>query len=160
MNDFFQFSRQLNINLSVLIVFIGLTGHSLTLFVYIQGKFRTNSSNIFMVCLAVIDSFYLIVHLFEDTIRSIIDLYPENVSEIISSFNIVDKNSLTCHLINYLRNVLRFISAYISCVHTTTSLYSSQAVFKKIQIEKIRLVHSRIHKLNFYFSEFVDFFSI
>lgn len=122
-DNLFYYTRQININSTILITLIGLIGHSLTLFVYIQPKFRINSSNIFMICLALNDSIYLIVHLFEDTIRTIIDLHPDDVSEFILFLNFVDRHNLACYCINYLRNVLRFISAYIIVAFTLQRLY-------------------------------------
>ena len=54
--------NQVNSILTIIIIIFGLIGHSLTIFVYSQNRFRRNSSNIYFLCLALNDSAYLIVH--------------------------------------------------------------------------------------------------
>lgn len=57
--------KTLKINLftSTCILLIGLIGHSLTIFIYSQKRFLLNSSNVYLLCLAIIDSMFLLVHL-------------------------------------------------------------------------------------------------
>ena len=62
--------RKYNVIITIIISFIGLLGHSLTIYVFAQKRFRKNSSNVFLLCLAINDGLYLITHFFEDTIRS------------------------------------------------------------------------------------------
>ena len=83
----------------------GLLGHSLTIYVFAQKRFRKNSSNVFLLCLAINDGLYLITHFFEDTIRSTY-IHANN------QFNLIDQYNIACQLINYFRYILRTISAY------------------------------------------------
>ena len=71
-------ARKWNIFATLPIIIIGLIGHSLTILVFVQKRFRTNSSNIFLLCLAFNDSLYLINHFFEDTLRTYKDIYVLN----------------------------------------------------------------------------------
>jgi hypothetical protein len=113
--------NQVNSILTIIIIIFGLIGHSLTIFVYSQNRFRRNSSNIYFLCLALNDSAYLIVHPFKDTIRSfIIDEHFQNFTQML---NLIDRFEMTCRLINYLRNVLRFTSAYIVVAFTLQRLF-------------------------------------
>lgn len=121
--NFLNTCRQINIQATLFIIPIGLLGHALTMLVHLQKKYRLNSGNFFMLCLAFIDGLFLLVHLFEDTIRTIKDVYPESVFiNFILKINIVDQYGILCRLINYLRNILRFISGYIIVAFTLQRL--------------------------------------
>ena len=112
--------RKINIISTILITIIGLIGHFLTIMVYSKKKYRINSGNIYMLCLSFVDGSFLIINIFEDTIRTIKDAYLKNEKYLL---NIVDHNDLACRLINYLRNVLRFMSAYIIVAFTLQRLF-------------------------------------
>lgn len=105
--------RKINLVSTILFIVIGLIGHFLTIFVFAQKRFRKNSSNVYLLCLAVNDALYLIIHFFEDVIRTFIHLNEESLSPLIDKLNLIDRYNLSCQLINYLRYVFRFISAYI-----------------------------------------------
>ena len=74
-HDMILTTKKINIFLTFFIVIIGLCGHFLTILVYSKKRFRLNSSQIFLLCLAINDSLFLIVHFFEDTNRSIHEAY-------------------------------------------------------------------------------------
>lgn len=103
--------RKMNLVLTCIFTILGLIGHFLTMFVFFQKRFRKNSSNVFLLCLAVNDALYLVIHFFEDTVRTLIHLNEDYA--LFNVLNLIDKNNTTCRLINYFRYVLRFISAYI-----------------------------------------------
>jgi len=108
--------RKVNIFAISLIVFMGLVGHLLTICVYSQKKFRQNSNTVYLLVLAINDSLFLIVHFFEDTARTIKDVYS---TEFLS---LVDSCHWACYLFSYLRNVIRFNSAYIIVAFTLQRL--------------------------------------
>ena len=118
---FLEISMILNIFFTIVFIFIGLCGNFITLLVYSQSKNRVNSSNIFISCLAIFESAFLILHFFEDTIRTIRNtkrLLQEKISidldiyDLIEKLNIIDNNYLMCSISNYLRYTIRFIQAY------------------------------------------------
>lgn len=114
--DLLETTRKINIHFIFVIIIFGIIGHILTIFVYGKKRFRTNSSTVYILCLSINDCFFLIVHFFEDTIRTYIDIYlldTEDSLTFIRYLNITDRFYSACVLTNYLRNVLRFISAYI-----------------------------------------------
>lgn len=126
-NFVLEFSRKINIFATIIVLAIGFVGNSLVIIMFGQKKFRLNSSNVYLLCLALIDTFFLVIHIFEDTIRTIKDIYfsehPEKYPDdrltwFVDSINILDGHNWACRLINYLRYVLRFISAYIIVVFT------------------------------------------
>lgn len=121
--------RKINILTTVLFIVIGLLGHFLTIFVFVQKRFRKNSSNVYLLCLAINDALFLITHFFEDTIRTYINLNEEVSSPFLESLNITDRFNLSCQLINYFRCVLRFISAYIIVAFSIQRLYIIQRPF-------------------------------
>ena len=127
-------SRKASIYIILLITLIGLVGNGLIMLVFGQKKFRVNSSNVYLFCLAINDSLYLLVHFSEDTLRAFKETYyGENesatINKIIDFLSIVDKYELTCLSINYLRNVLRSISSYIIVLFTIQRLL---VVFKPL----------------------------
>jgi hypothetical protein len=93
---------------TVIITLIGLIGHFLTIFVFIQKRFRKNSSHIYMLCLAINNFVYLIIRLSN---------YNTN-----NSFSLSDKHNLVCKSFTYLKYVLRFTSAYIIVAFTLQRL--------------------------------------
>lgn len=131
-------ARKWNIFALLPIILIGLIGHCLIIFVFIQKRFRTNSNNVFILCLAFTESLYLLNHFFEDTLRTFNDIYIENNSTIFNRFmlfiNITDKYDLSCRIINYLKFVLSFLSSYILVSITIQRLLM---VFKPMFINKL-----------------------
>lgn len=129
MLEIFESAKKLNIYATLIAILIGLFGHFLIIIVLGQKRFRTNSSNIYLLCLAINDSLFLIVHLFEDTIRTYIDVYIDEtnahklLNRFIFSLDITDKYDITCRLMNYFRFVLRFTSSYILVVYSLQRLY-------------------------------------
>lgn len=55
-------SRKANIFGTVVVSLVGLIGHFLIILVFGQKRFRTNSCNVYLLCLALNDSMFLIVH--------------------------------------------------------------------------------------------------
>ena len=111
--NFLDLSNEINLFATILIVFIGLIGNTLSLIIYGQSKYRLNSSNVFILILSIVDSLFLIVHFFEDTISSL-----EHHNFPIYFLNIIDTNREICILTNYLRYTLRSISSYIILAFT------------------------------------------
>ena len=112
--NFLELSDKINVIISILIVCIGLIGNTLSLIIYGQSKYRLNSSHVFIFILAIIDSLFLIVHFFEDTLKNIVKYYLLDINY----FNIIDTNKEICILTNYMRYVLRSISSYIILAFT------------------------------------------
>lgn len=122
-DDFLTESRKINIFASSIAILIGLVGNLLTIFVFGQKKARINSSHVYLLVLAINDSFFLVIHFFEDTIRTYLDIYKDQApSCLLSLLNITDHHEATCKMINYLRNFLRFSSAYIVVAFTIQRL--------------------------------------
>lgn len=65
-----EFFRKINLISSFVVILIGFIGNFLITLVFIQKKFRSNSSHIFLLCLSIIDNLFLIIHLFEDTLKT------------------------------------------------------------------------------------------
>jgi len=112
--NFLEISDKINIYAALLIVCIGLIGNTLSLIIYGQSKYRLNSSHVFIFILAIIDSLFLIVHFFEDTVKNIGKYYLLNTNYV----NIIDTTKEICILTNYMRYVLRSISSYIILAFT------------------------------------------
>jgi uncharacterized membrane protein YqjE len=114
---FFEISLILNIFFTIVFIFIGLCGNFIILIVYSQSKNRVNASNIFIFCLAIFESIFLMLHFFEDTIRTIRNtkrLFQNNIDnyDLIEKLNVIDNNYLMCSISNYLRYTIRFIQSY------------------------------------------------
>ena len=78
------------------------------------------------MCLSLTDAMYLIIHFFEDTIRTINDSYLKDsyqTSDLIRMVNIIDRNEIMCRLANYFRNIFRVVSAYIIVAFTLQRLF-------------------------------------
>lgn len=119
-------TRKINLFMTLFLIVFGMVGHALTIFVFAQKRFRRNSSNVYLLCLAIVDSMYLIVHFFKNTIRTYMDIYSTdepNFGEFIQLINLIDRYETSCRLINYLRNVLRMISAYCVVAFTIQRLF-------------------------------------
>jgi hypothetical protein len=112
--SFLDTANKINLFATILINCIGLIGNTLTLIIYGQSKYRLNSSNVFILILSIVDSLFLIVHFFEDTIRN----YKKYYILPTTFFDIVDTNREVCILTNYFRYVLRSISSYIILAFT------------------------------------------
>ena len=117
-NNILEQTRKINVFTSLIIIAFGLIGHFLTIYLFIQKKYRTNSSNVYMLCLAIFDGLFLILHLFEDIIRTYLDIYDpirssssssslttSNLIKFLRLINITDNIDLTCKIINYNLNL-------------------------------------------------------
>lgn len=144
--ELFDLTRKINIYLSFIVITIGLIVNSLAFVVFIQRRFRQHSFSIYQLCLSLSDGAFLIVHFYEDTLRTYIDVYLNNQTRQIDKeciyfknlhlnnitiknsifriINITDRFEFTCRLINYLRYFLRFFSAYIILVFTTQRAFA------------------------------------
>ena len=124
-------SKKVSIYANLSVILIGLLGNLLTITIFIQSKFRTNSSHVFLLWLAVNDSVYLIIHLLEDTLQKHADFNMAS-DGLMSVLNIVHKNDLACRLVHYLRNVLRIVSAYVIVAYTIQRLFIISRPFSTI----------------------------
>lgn len=141
--------QPINIIITLILTILGLFGHVCTILVYSKAKFRINSYHVYLLCLAINDCLFLLIHLIEDVIRSwqetflMVSYNDENSNNnnnnnfnlndleylskhikisIINLLNITDNYELTCKMINYLRYVLRFISAHTIVAFTIQRL--------------------------------------
>ena len=113
--EFHTKTQKFNTLLTICIIIIGLIGNFITVFIYGQKKYRKNSSNVYLLCLALNDSLFLVVHFFEDIIhnlKSYFDLEQEKI-QFINKIDFISQNDLACKFANYLRYSLRMISAYL-----------------------------------------------
>ena len=60
----FTQSRKINIFFTILIIIIGLVGNIMTVSVFMQKRFRINSSCVYLLCMAISDGLFLIIHFF------------------------------------------------------------------------------------------------
>ena len=74
-SNFLVNTKIINIYLTIIIIVIGLFGNGLAVFVFAQKRFRLHSSSVYLLCLAISDGLFLLMHFFEDTIRTYIDVY-------------------------------------------------------------------------------------
>ena len=90
--SFLDLSRKINIFSTTIIVFVGIIGHFGTVLVYFKKRFRNNSNNVYILCLAINDALFLAVHFFEDSIRTIKDLFSDELKIIkfLNSLNTID----------------------------------------------------------------------
>ena len=72
---FLELSIKVKVIATLIVLVFGLLGHFLTIFVFSQKRFRLNSSNVFLLCLAINDGLYLIIHFFEETIVATKDVF-------------------------------------------------------------------------------------
>ena len=160
---FYNNTRKINIFMTILIIFVGLLGNGLAVFVFAQKRFRLHSSSIYLLFLAISDGLFLMTHFFEDTLRTYIDTYLNVFSHLSSieskcllteqfaninnhssyeklfrSFNITDRFNFTCCLVNFFRYFLRFFSAYIIVIFTIQRAVAinSPLFQKKIESKK------------------------
>lgn len=118
-------SAKINIFTTLVFIIIGLIGNSLAIYVFSHKRFRTNSSHVYLLCLAIIDSLFIVIHLIEDTSKTYKDHFLNETTfknSILNVFYLTDQFELACRLVNSVRYVLRFISAYIVVAFTIQRL--------------------------------------
>lgn len=128
--------NKLNILGILVVLVIGLFGNYLIISVFAQKRFRTNSSSVYLLSLAIIDSLYLVLHFMEDTIRTYKNTYSnepiQTLDTLITSLNIVNRNDPACRIINYIRYVVRFASAFIIVAFTLQRLFLVYKPLKQV----------------------------
>ena len=152
-------TRRINFYFSVLIIALGLIGNTIAIGVFSRKKIRSSSTSIYLLCLSVSDSLYLVAHFFEDTLKSYIDhfihktefineeclVYSLNYDNVTSSnaydqsfvkfINIIDRFDFFCRSINFVRYFLRFTSAYIIVSFTIQRTRAIRSPLLKHQLE-------------------------
>ena len=109
---------KINIYSVLILSGVGLIGNSLLAYVYASKKRCINSSHVYLLYSSINDNLFLIIHLFEDTLKIYLEIYSIEKDHFLQMFNLADMNNIQCIVINYLRNALRFISAYLVVVYT------------------------------------------
>jgi hypothetical protein len=109
---------KINIYSVLILSGVGLIGNSFLAYVYASKKRCINSSHVYLLYSSINDNLFLIIHLFEDTLKMYLEIYSIEKDHFLQVFNLVDMNNIQCIVINYLRNTLRFISAYLVVVYT------------------------------------------
>ena len=72
---FVEQTRRINIYLTLFIIVAGLAGNCLACLVYLQKKIRSKTTSIYLLALTTSDSLYLLVHFFEDTLKTYISIF-------------------------------------------------------------------------------------
>lgn len=126
-------AKHLNFFSVLLAILIGLASNFLTIIVFSQKRFRTNSSNVYLLVLAFVDSSFLLAHFFEDTVRTFDELYLDHdytnltrttkFDKLFHMLDITNRIEFVCRLVNFLRYTLRFMSAYIVVIFTLQRLF-------------------------------------
>jgi hypothetical protein len=104
----------------LLITIFGLVGNLLTIFVFAQKRFRTNSSSIYMLTIAANDCMYLLNNFFHNTIHKFEELFDNKL--LYNLINISVKTNFACSLMSYFHNVLCLISVYVILAYTCKRL--------------------------------------
>jgi hypothetical protein len=121
----YELSEKINIFLTIIFFITGLIGNSIAILIFVQKKFRTNSNHVYFLCLSIVDNLFLVIHLIEDTAKTIQNMESfsnEATYYLINLVTIIDQFEFSCRSINYFRYVLRFVSAYIVVVFTIERL--------------------------------------
>lgn len=70
--------RKFNVYTSLVLILVGTVANSLGVFVFVQRRYRKqHSSFIYLLFLCLCDALFLVVHLFEDTLRTLIDVHDQ-----------------------------------------------------------------------------------
>ena len=103
---------------TLFLVLVGWIGNLIVVLIYRKKKFRSNPSHIYLMVSAGNDSLFLLVHLFEHVFKMIRDAFFIEDSSLLESLTFVEKYDLACKLVGFMRNVLRFNSAYFVTAYT------------------------------------------
>jgi len=150
---FLIIARKTNICATLSFILFGIIGNILLISVFLKEKFRINSSNVYMLSLAVNNTLFLMIHL-EEISKSFVDVFGEfdqesqnetarfynyYIYKIAMKLNLTDNFSFACSFFNYLRHVLRFNSSYIILAFTCQrlSLLISSSSEKKLNSKKL-----------------------
>lgn len=133
---FLRNTRIVNIFSTILIILFGLIGNAAIIKVFSKTKFRVNSSNIYLLALAVNNNLFLLIHLFEDTLRTYLDVYKDDDNlnkfyQLLVIINVTDKFYAACCIVNYLRYTLRFTASYIILTFTIQRYLSEKSLGAK-----------------------------
>lgn len=140
LNDGVKVTRELNAYFSLAVILLGLVAYSIAFYVFIQKRFRTNACDVLILFLTITDFVYLINYFFQDTLRTLSDIYLNTgdslTSQILLILNFVDRFDTACRLINYFYYCLRFISVYLLVGINFQPLIRIYKPFKKDHLTK------------------------
>ncbi|CAF1039358.1 unnamed protein product [Brachionus calyciflorus] len=157
---FYLLTGKINVLFSFLIACVGFVGNGLGVFVFAQKRFRLHSSSIYLFCLCLSDIFFLFMHLFEETLKTYINVFLYGQANYIDKeclqfkhsslndttvtqrllmiINITDRYNFPCRFVNYLRYFLRFLSAYIIVAFTIQRTFAIYCPFIQAKFESKR----------------------
>lgn len=130
--------------LALFIQIFGLIGNGVVVFVFIQKRFRSHSSSIYLLCLCLSNGLYLLLYLYDKTFDTLMHLRKQKKTDLClnqSSFLNFSLNKtselypnqhyirfdITCTSVNFLSFALRSFSGYIIMIFTiqrTIAIYS------------------------------------
>ena len=111
---FYGVSKWLNVILITIIEILGIYGNIISIVIFFSKLYNKSNSmkslKVYLITLSFSDLFVLVFHYIDFTFRSWVNLTDTHKN---ARFNFVDKFTIFCKLIPYLRNVFRSISVYI-----------------------------------------------
>jgi hypothetical protein len=165
-----EYVRKFNLFVTSILVLIGIIANSFGVYVFMHRKFRNHSSSIYLLVLCMSDGLFLLMHLFEDTLRTAIDIYyndkpnwfdnrchgvpnidhmrfsinqsekKTNMELFLRYINITDRFDITCRTVNYVRYFLRFINAYVIVSFTIQRSLALRFPLHQARFESNKLV--------------------
>jgi hypothetical protein len=119
---FYEISKWLNVILITLITIVGIYGNAVSIVIFLSKLYRQSNSmkslKVYLTTLALSDLCVLIFHYVDFTFRSWVNLTESYTAR----FNFVDKYTLFCKGVPYIRNVFRTTSVYILILMTLQRL--------------------------------------
>jgi hypothetical protein len=146
--------RVLNIFVSMLFIFVGLIGNSLGVYVFVQKRFRNHSSSIYLLFLCLSDGLFLLMHFFEDTLRTFIDVF---LNADTSSYDPV--TAACVNMTNY-TNPFKLIATTAANGNALAETSSLESALRSINITDRFNVTCRIVNFLRYFLRFVSAYVI
>lgn len=108
-------SREMIVYIKIPVILLGLISNATSVFVFAQKKFRTHSVHVFLLWLALNDSLFLLIYLAEDVIQmqELFSFKNGYLTKWLQLLSLANSNNLACGLVNYIRSILHFSSAYL-----------------------------------------------
>jgi hypothetical protein len=153
----YETTRHWNVVLVTIICFIGVFVNAIAFYIFCSKKLRSNSVNIYLMFLVASDGLFLCIHFSEDTLRTLNDMIngnpigitsdsennpvPPAIEGIISYLIISDLTTWTCRIVQYIRYVLRFYSAYIVVLFTLLRSIAVHSPFWLMRFNSTQLTY-------------------
>ena len=132
-------SNSINMFISSILIIIGLIGNltSMITFLYSKSNLPKIASSNFLILLTLVNIIYLCLYWYTSTLnRTIFYLSLKGKTNVLNSFNLIDKNVMMCKIVGFIKNMFRTLNVSILVIFSLERLLAVYYPVKMLHFKR------------------------